>query len=319
MRLRIGFFHSVGAMVGLLLLCLTSSPQNNEAYTAEAEIDSSFLFQLNTETEPVKRTGNGVWEDTVYNEAFSLYKKGQYAQAASVYKRACDGFARACTNLGFMYNKGQGVKMSHSLAAEYYKRGCENGNALGCTNLGIMYWKGDLPRNDKHVVVLFERSCRDGDSGGCRDLGYMYKHGYGVSKDETRAAELYKQAEHSSHIHRIPFHLEDGLILVSLNIQEENSILIIDTGSERTALNRKFTPPGSILQPGVSVSTMLGSGQADAIDVIWKLDGRELRLPVLIGDFGLSHNVVGVLGADILSRFTSVRFDYVNLVLTLED
>jgi TPR repeat protein len=318
MPLRIGFVHVAGAMIGLLLFCLASFPQDNQTSGGEPGIDSSFLSKLNAGIGPAEQARNTVWEDAVYNEAVRLYKKGQYAQAASIYKRACKDFAMACTNLGFMHLKGQGVELSRSLAAEYYKRGCDEGDAVGCTNLGVIYWNGS-PRNDSHAVELFERGCRNDDSDGCRDLGFMYRHGYGVSKDETRAVELYGQADQLSHVHHIPFHVLDGLVLVSLSIQGEAALLIVDTGSKRTALLRQFLPPGMTVQPNATVTTMIGSGQAYAVDVSWKLDGREIRLPVLVGDFIFPHGAVGLLGGDILGTFTSVRFDYLNMVLTLED
>jgi TPR repeat protein len=319
MSSRIKFPEASGAAVGLLLFCLASFAQDSNTYALEREIDSSPISKFNAGTMRAERSVSKFWNDTIYNDAFSLYKRGQYAQAASTYMKACPGFAKACTNLGFMYSKGQGVKMSHPLAAEYYKRGCDAGNPLGCTNLGIMYYNGDLPRDDGRAVELFERSCRSRDSAGCRDLGYMYKHGYGVPKDETRATEQYQLADQLSHVHRIPFHVEGGLVLVSLNIQEENAILVIDTGSARTALNRKFLPPGRSLWPNEKVSTVFGDGQAYTIDVFWKLDGREIRLPALVANFNFPKGTVGLLGADILGTFSAVSFDYVNMILILED
>ena len=319
MRVYIGFPQAVGVTIAVFLFSLASFSQDTQSYTSEAGGSTSFLSRPNVAVAPADRGGNHIWEDSVYNEAVVLYKKGQYVKAVSVYKKACEGFAKACTNLGFMYLKGQGTEINHSLAAEYFKRGCERGNALGCTNLGIMYWVNSPPNNDKRAVDLFEQGCRNGDSDGCRDLGYMYKHGYAVLKDEAHAAELYRQADQLSHIHRIPFHMQDGLILVSLNIQDETAILIIDTGSVRTALNRKFLPAGLSLQPSATVSTMLGSGQAYEVNVNWKLDGRDIQLPVLLGDFNFPQGAVGLLGTDILGTFSSVRFDYANKVLILED
>jgi Sel1 repeat len=313
------FLQAAVVMILSLLACLRAFPQDSETATGDTGIDGSFISRLNAGIGPVERTGSIIWEDAVYNQAVALYKQGRYAQAASLYGRACNRFAKACTNLGFMYAKGQGVKMSHSLAAEYYKRGCDDGNALGCTNLGIQYLVRDPPKNDGHAVQLFEEGCRNGDSGGCRDLGYMYKHGFGVLKNETRASELYQQADQLSHVHRIQFHLQDDLVLVSLTIQGESAILIVDTGSKRTALNRKFLPPGWSLLPGATVSTIVGSTEAYAVDVNWKLDGRDIRLPALIGDFNFPYGASGLLGADVLGTFTSVRFDYVRMVLILED
>jgi hypothetical protein len=113
--------------------------------------------------------------------------------------------------------------------------------------------------------------------------------------------------------------VEDGLILISLNIQEANAVLIIDTGSSRTAFIRKYLPQGYALPPTLKVSTLMGSGEAYAVDVSWKLDGREIQLPALVGDFNFPHGAVGILGADVLGMFTSVRFNYSEMVLLLED
>jgi len=58
-------------------------------------------------------------------------------------KRACDlGKADGCSNLGYMYEYGKGVKQSYYKALEQYKKACNMesiGNAFGCYNLGYMY------------------------------------------------------------------------------------------------------------------------------------------------------------------------------------
>jgi len=317
------FFNRICEAAILIILslwvCVRAFPQDNDTSTGEAGIDGFFLSRLNAGIGPAERTGSNVWEDALYNQAVGLEKQGRYAEAASVYERACHSFAKACTNLGFMYAKGEGVKMSRSLAAEYYQRGCDNGNALGCTNRGIQYLVNDPPKNDSHAVQLFEQGCRNGDSGGCRNLGYMYKNGLGVLMNEVRASELYQQADRLSHVHRLPFHLQGGLVLISVTLQEESTILIVDTGSTRTALKRKFLPQGQNLIPGATVSTIIGNTQAYAVNVNWKLDGRDVTLPALIGDFNFPHGASGLLGADVLQTFTSVRFDYVSMFLILED
>jgi hypothetical protein len=317
------FNRIISIVILLFVFRLVCFPQDSgETYTANtAEFGlDSFLFSApNSELVVGDKSRKHVWMDTIYNEGVALYKKGQFAQAASAYKRACDSFANACTNLGFMYNNAQGVKLSHSLAAEYYRRGCENGNGLGCTNLGIMYWRAVLQKDDKLAAEMFERGCRNGDSGGCRGLGYMYKHGYGVPKDETRAAEEDHLANRLSHVHRVPIHLEDGLVLVSLNIEDQTALLIIDTGASRTTLARKYLPAGWSLRSLETVQGLLGSSHAVAVDVDWKLEGRELQLPALVGDFNFPYGAGGVLGADVLRMFTSVQFNYSDMVLTLVD
>lgn len=319
MSLNKVFVQLAAVVIGLLAFCVVSRPQDNNAHQSEEDAESTFIPTPNTAIVSVEPSKKSVWGDTLYNEGIRLYNRGQYVEAAVAYKRACDRFAKACTNLGFMYSRGQGVKLSRPVAAGYYQRGCDEGDALGCTNLGIMYWNRVLPKSDEQAIELFERGCRNGDSGGCRDLGYMFGHGDGVHKDENRAAEQYKLADQLSHVHRIPIHVENGLILVSLTIQNEDALLIIDTGSSRTALIARYLPPGQGLKPTQKVTTLLGNGQAYAVDVNWKLDGREIQLPALVGDFIFPHGAVGILGADVLGMFKSIRVDYLSQVLILKD
>ena len=321
MALRVGRVHASIASIGLLLFGITSfSQSSNKIITGEPASGSSFNSKPNGAVRIDQPPANNVWEDAVYNDAVKLDAKGQYAEAASTYKRACDGFARACTNLGFMYNKGQGVKMDHLIAAEFYKLGCDRGNPLGCTNLGIMYWKNDLPKNDGLAAEFFERGCRNGDGGGCRNLAYLYDQGEGVPQDEARAAELDKQADQLSHVHHIPFHLQDGMVLISPVVNGESALLIVDTGSERTTLDRKLLPPSWIFnQPAQIVSTLTSDGQAYPLTLKWSLDGREIQLPALVGNFDFPEGAVGLFGADILETFSSVRFNYLDMDLILEE
>jgi len=89
------------------------------------------------------RTGMIDWRslrgDKNYSRAVLLFRAGQYAKAAAAYEKACDeSYAAACTNLGFMYRFGQGVRRNYVCAAKLYQQGCNGGNALGCTNLGLV-------------------------------------------------------------------------------------------------------------------------------------------------------------------------------------
>ena len=146
---------------GILLLPNRGDAQDatdrDDAYTS-MNPTTAFIPMPNPGIVSPAPSGTTGWGDAVHNEGVRLYKKGQYAKAAIAYKRACDRFAKACTNLGFMYNRGQGLKINHSLAAEYYRRGCHAGDGLGCTNLGVMYWNRDLPKDDNQAAELFERA-----------------------------------------------------------------------------------------------------------------------------------------------------------------
>ena len=131
--------------------------------------------------------------ENLYEKGAAQFLKGQYAKAASSYERACDASnSLACTDLGVMYRRGQGVKRDYRRAIGLYRRGCDGGNALGCSNLAIFYYSYDA--NPQMAGEFLRRGCQLGDTGACLWLSYMYKDGTGISQDEGRAAERYEQS-----------------------------------------------------------------------------------------------------------------------------
>lgn len=155
-RLRRGLaVTALAAPLVFFSLCQCLFSQSNEA----AEVQGSNVGRAmlkNSERSDPSRGGIG---GESYKEAVRLYQEGRYVEAANAHQLACDRFdARACTDLGVMYRRGQGVKKDFPRAAEFSLRGCDGGNALGCTNLGLMYWNNVLPKNDKRAVELFGRA-----------------------------------------------------------------------------------------------------------------------------------------------------------------
>jgi len=316
---RLPLSCSLGVTLALVACCFVSFSQDKAALTPSVGMDA-FSSHPNAETSASVRSGGDLSDVSLYNEAVESYAKGDYEQAVSSYMRACSVYAKACTNLGFMFNNGQGVKKSHLLAAEFYQRGCDNGNALGCTNLGVMYWKAEIPGDYKRAADSLDRGCRGGDGGGCRGLGFLYENGYGVPADKTRAAELYRLANRLARVHQIPFRLQDGMVLISPTLNGEGVLMIVDTASTRTTFNRKALPLSlSRNLPTAVVSTMIGDQKAYSWNFAWNLDGRDINLTSVVGDFKFPSGAVGLLGADMLETFGSVRFDYASLILTLEE
>jgi len=54
----------------------------------------------------------------------------------------------------------------------------------GCSNLGVMYQLGEGVGKDlAKAVELYRKACDGGDMVGCSVLGFMYENGKGVGKD----------------------------------------------------------------------------------------------------------------------------------------
>jgi TPR repeat protein len=121
----------------------------------------------------------------------------------SAYEEACEGGnALACTNLGFMYEHGQGTAVDLDGAARLYKRGCDGShctgpNKLGCVNLGRVY-RLTGGKRDREATALFLDVCRrspvagdDEDAGvvasACSLAGTAFLIGQGTAVDLTQA------------------------------------------------------------------------------------------------------------------------------------
>ncbi len=119
-----------------------------------------------------------------------------HALAAVYYRQGCDMHdARACTNLGVMFENGQGVYGDDVKAAELYAGGCDNGDSLGCTYLGFMYLGGrGVPKSPVKAYEMLRLGCADSHSDACTHLGILYETGEGVnSRDYGRAGRFYSQ------------------------------------------------------------------------------------------------------------------------------
>ncbi len=141
---------------------------------------------------------------------------GDLSLAAVYYRQGCHlAEARACTNLGVMFEGGQGVYRDGVKAAELYARGCEGGDALGCTYLGFLYQTGrGVPKSPVKAWEMFRSGCEGSHSVGCTHLGILYETGEGTHLDFGRASRSYSQGcagQHAPGCRRLGLMYEKGL------------------------------------------------------------------------------------------------------------
>ncbi|MGH6695244.1 MAG: tetratricopeptide repeat protein [Sphingopyxis sp.] len=152
---------------------------------------------------------------------------GDPAGAAKLYRQACgmdDG--AACALLGSKYTReGGGVEPDMNRALEYFRRGCDLGNAAACdaveqveaflasaTEADGAAAEADSaaaavaaaeaaaepePDPSDPAPVTFEamrQGCDDGAAIDCLTLGHMYRDGNGAPQDAARAIAMYRTA-----------------------------------------------------------------------------------------------------------------------------
>jgi TPR repeat protein len=124
-----------------------------------------------------------------WDEATAAYKRGDYATTIRELRPLAEqGNAKAQSNLGFMYIKGQGVPQDDAEAVKWYRRAAEQGVAQAQYTLGFMYSKGRaVPLDDAKALQWYRKAAEQGYAGAQLNLGVMYSNGEGVPQDYAKA------------------------------------------------------------------------------------------------------------------------------------
>ena len=119
----------------------------------------------------------------------AAHSRGDYVTALRLLKPLADqGNASAQTNLGFMYDNGQGVPQDYAAAVKWYRMAAEQGAASAQYNLGVMYAKGQgVPQDYAAAVKWYRMAAEQGYASAQTNLGAMYANGQGVPRDNVLA------------------------------------------------------------------------------------------------------------------------------------
>ena len=78
-----------------------------------------------------------------FDDADNALERGDFDTAAKIFKELAEqGDPDAQTNLGFMYENGQGVLQDYAEAVKWYRLAAEQGDVVAQYNLGFMYEMG---------------------------------------------------------------------------------------------------------------------------------------------------------------------------------
>jgi uncharacterized protein len=128
-----------------------------------------------------------------YNMGY-MYEKGQgvpqnYKEAIKWFRIAAEqGLAQAKFKLGWMHANGWGVAQDYKEAVKWYGLSAKQGLPEAQYNLALMYANGQGVSQDyKAVFKWFRFAAEQGDSISQYSLGVMYGKGEGVSQDYVLA------------------------------------------------------------------------------------------------------------------------------------
>lgn len=135
--------------------------------------------------------------DSTMENANLLYQQRKFTKASSLYESECThDVAEACTMLGYMYDKAQGLPKDDHRASMFYKKGCQLGDQRGCVNYGVMWEKqqADLIQDPDAILRLFINACDNEYGMGCYFAALSFEQGKIVRKNLQMAEYYYNKA-----------------------------------------------------------------------------------------------------------------------------
>ena len=71
----------------------------------------------------------------------------------------------AQSNLGWLYQSGQGVPKDLGKAAELYQKAADQGNVFAQNNLGLLYQSGEgVPKDLRKAAELYQKAADQGNA-----------------------------------------------------------------------------------------------------------------------------------------------------------
>jgi len=116
-------------------------------------------------------------------------------------KKAEAGDANAQCDLGYAYEKGNGVPIDYNTALQWYRKAAVQNHPVGLNNVGAMYAAGlAVPKDDVEAVKWYRKASERGSEFAQNNLGIMFNEGRGVPKDPVEAYKWFYISARRGHL-----------------------------------------------------------------------------------------------------------------------
>ena len=103
--------------------------------------------------------------------------------------------SKAQNILGWMYQRGLGVKQDYAKAMFWHLRAAEKGDSSAQNNIGWMYRNGFGVKQDFTIAIFWYRKAANRENASAQNnLGWMYNKGLGVKQNHNMALFWYQKA-----------------------------------------------------------------------------------------------------------------------------
>ena len=134
------------------------------------------------------------WTD--YQAGLAAYNSGDYQTALNEWRLLAEqGHAMSQNYLGFLHEKGLGVKQNYEGALKWYRKAAEQGLQDAQNNLGSLYDRGQgVTQNYEEALKWYRKAVEQGVGIAHINLGFMYEKGHGVIQNHEVALKWYRKA-----------------------------------------------------------------------------------------------------------------------------
>ncbi|GKT11386.1 MAG: hypothetical protein ISEC1_P0350 [Thiomicrorhabdus sp.] len=139
----------------------------------------------------------------IFQQAVAAEADGDLETAFNLYENcAFRGYSRAENNIGLMYEQGNPVKQSYSMAANMYDQAYNKGNPDAAYNLAKMFEKGlGIPVNLGQAYRLYKFAALKGHLDAQNALALMYQAGSGIRSNQAQAMFWFSFSAHFGNRH----------------------------------------------------------------------------------------------------------------------
>ena len=124
-----------------------------------------------------------------FEKGLAAAQSGDFATALKEWRPLAErGYAKAQSNLAWMYEHGRGILQDEAEAVKWYRKAAEQGDARAQSNLGVMFKNDQVGAYEPfEAVKWFRKAAEQGNVDAYISLGAMYYDGEGVIRDNVFA------------------------------------------------------------------------------------------------------------------------------------
>ena len=174
-------------VLAAVAMCLAASP-----LSAVAALGGKPEFEADdggaSEDQPLY-ADDDIQAEAAYNLAIKYYQEGNIRRAVKWFRKASElGHAPAQAQLGYAYEKGEGIEQDYAAAHEWYQRSAGQKDREALCGLGRLYAAGHgVEKDEATAAKFFKAAAEQGSADAQYELGMLYMTGKGVGQNDEDA------------------------------------------------------------------------------------------------------------------------------------